>query len=73
MTRGGRGVKNRDFYGDILFEWPPVYVLGFVEGEVTGGGDQTDTPFKIFNNNDIKLKLESNLRVNICKKQKIAL
>ena len=22
MTRGGGGVKNRDFYGDILFEWP---------------------------------------------------
>ena len=20
--KGGRGVKNRDFYGDILFEWP---------------------------------------------------
>ena len=19
---GGGGVKNRDFYGDILFEWP---------------------------------------------------
>ena len=22
VTRGGGGVKNRDFYGDILFEWP---------------------------------------------------
>ena len=20
--KGGGGVKNRDFYGDILFEWP---------------------------------------------------
>ena len=20
--KGGRGVKNLDFYGDILFEWP---------------------------------------------------
>ena len=34
-----------------------AYVLGFVKGEVIGGGDQTDTPFKIFNNNDVKLKL----------------
>ena len=23
--KGGRGVKNRDFDGDILFEWPPTY------------------------------------------------
>ena len=22
MTRGKGGVKNQDFYGDILFEWP---------------------------------------------------
>ena len=22
--KGGRGVKNRNFYGDILFEWPPT-------------------------------------------------
>ena len=22
--KGGEGVKNRDFYGDILFEWPLI-------------------------------------------------
>ena len=26
--KGGRGVKNRDFYGDILFEWPPGSLFG---------------------------------------------
>ena len=28
--KGGGGFKNQDFYGDILFEWPPtrsIYVL----------------------------------------------
>ena len=24
--KGGRGVKNRDFYGDILFEWPLIEI-----------------------------------------------
>ena len=24
--KGGRGVKNWDFYGDILFEWPLRFV-----------------------------------------------
>ena len=24
--KGGRGVKNWDFYGDILFEWPLIFV-----------------------------------------------
>ena len=24
--KGGRGVKNRDFYGDILFEWPLILI-----------------------------------------------
>ena len=26
----GRGVKNRDFYGDILFEWPLSKLYGLV-------------------------------------------
>ena len=33
-AQGGRGVKNRDFYGDILFEWPlnhPVVNMKHVE------------------------------------------
>ena len=25
--KGGEGVKNQDFYGDILFEWPPKKVV----------------------------------------------
>ena len=25
--QGGGGVKNRDFYGDILFEWPLIVIL----------------------------------------------
>ena len=24
--KGGTGVKNWDFYGDILFEWPLIFV-----------------------------------------------
>ena len=31
--KGGGGVKNRDFYGDILFEWPlsvAIFILQFV-------------------------------------------
>ena len=31
--------------------------MGFFENEVTGGGGQNDPSFKIFNNDDIKLKL----------------
>ena len=26
MTRGEGGVKNWDFYGDILFEWPKRFM-----------------------------------------------
>ena len=33
MTRGGGGVKNQDFYGDILFEWP-LSKFSIVEYEV---------------------------------------
>ena len=25
--KGGGGIKNRDFYGDILFEWPLTKIL----------------------------------------------
>ena len=34
-----------------------LYGMGFFENEVTGGGGQNDPSFKIFNNDDIKLKL----------------
>ena len=29
--KGGRGVKNWDFYGDILFEWPQRHIVGRVK------------------------------------------
>ena len=29
MTRGGGGVKNQDFYDDILFEWPLMVMISY--------------------------------------------
>ena len=31
--KGGGGFKNRDFYGDILFEWPLSQIKAVVANE----------------------------------------